>query len=160
MGARGVLPKKRSHLELVGKEGTHRPPKKTSRPRPRPVAPIKPRWLDRYAASVWDRLVRELEPLGMLNPTARELMISFCTTASVNFNAYKALTPNRRRGPDVLDRGRREGELVRAKAWGILRESSKLLDQLGRSLVIPNPAALLRAELPEEHDPDDESDLD
>ena len=93
MGARGVPSKKRSHLALVGKEGTHRPPKKTSRARAWPVAPVKPRWLDRYAASVWDRLVRELEPLGMLNPATRELLIAYCQAASVNFNAYKADRP-------------------------------------------------------------------
>lgn len=159
MGARGYLPKRKSHLELVGKEGTHRPPKTTSRPRPRPIAPIKPRWFDAYASRVWDRVVAELEPLGMLNPTMRELLISYCTTASVNYNAYRELTPNRSVGPHILEPGYR-GELARAKAWGIHRESSKLLDQLGRSLVLPNPNALLRAELPEEIDPADESDLD
>ena len=59
-----------------------------------------------------------------------------------------------------LERGARNGEPVRAKVWGIVRESSKLLDQLARALVIPHPAALLRAELPEDADADDESDLD
>ena len=96
----------------------------------------------------------------MLNPATRELMISYCEAASVNFNAYRALTPNRRQGPDVLEANYRNDGLVRAKAWGILRESAKLLDQLGRSLVLPNPSALLRAELPDEVDTDDESDLD
>jgi hypothetical protein len=104
--------------------------------------------------------VTELEPLGMLNPTTREILATYCVTASVNFNAYKAMTPNKKRGPDVIVPGARNGEPVRSKSWGIFRESAALLESLGKALVLPHPNTLLRAELPSEFDEDDESDLD
>ena len=125
----------------------------------RPKAPRKPDWLDEYGSRVWDRLIAELEPLGILNPSHRELLAAYCQIASVSFAAWKQLTPNRERGPDILVPGRdaRDSQ-IRAKPWGILRESAALLDTLSKSL-LTSPAALMRADLPSFED-DDESDLD
>jgi phage terminase small subunit len=115
--------------------------------------------LDEYGSRVWDRLVDELEPQGILNPSQRELLAAYCQIASVNVAAWKELSPNRERGPDILVAGRDDRDSqVRSKAWGILRESAALLDKLSRSL-LTSPAALMRAELPAFED-DDESDLD
>lgn len=125
----------------------------------RPIRPRKPDWLDEYGSRVWDRTVAELEPLGILNPSHRELLAAYCEVASVNFAAWKELTPNKERGPEVLVAGRdQRDEHVRSKAWGILRESAALLDKLSKSLVL-SPSALMRAELPY-FDNEDESDLD
>ena len=155
MGERGPLPK---NVTPIRADVGHQPAPARTR-RARPVAPPKPSWLDDYGSRVWDRLVAELEPLGVLNPSHRELMIAYCEAASVNKRAWQQLMTNKRRGPDVLTPGRNPADdMVRAKAWGIVRESAALLDKLAKSL-IASPAALLRAEIPEFYD-EDEDDLD
>ena len=108
---------------------------------------------------MWDRLIAELEPLGILNPSQRELLAAYCAIASVNFAAWKVLSSSKKRGPEILVAGRdgRDSQ-VRSKAWGILRESAALLDTLSKSL-LTSPAALLRAELPPFED-EDVSDFD
>jgi len=80
----------------------------------RPIRPRKPDWFDEYGSRVWDRIVTELEPLGILNPAQRELLAAYCEVASVNFAAWKELTPSKERGPDVLVAGRdqRPGVMV------------------------------------------------
>jgi P27 family predicted phage terminase small subunit len=160
MGERGPLKDNVVAIDR-GAGATHRPAP-ASRPRPRPIRPVKPQWLDEYAARVWDRAIEELERLGMVNPTTRELLISYCQAASSNHAAYRALTPNKSRGPDVLTRGRSKSDMHRGvvnPAWRVVYQSAALLERLGKALVLPHPAALLRAEMPEVAD-EDESDLD
>ena len=155
MGRRGPLPSGVTPIRA----GIGRRHASTSSRRGRPVAPRKPEWLDEYGSRVWDRLVVELEPLGILNPSQRELLAAYCQIASVNFAAWKEISPNKAQGPDILVAGRDDRDsLVRSKAWGILRESAALLDRLSKSL-LTSPAALMRAELPPLED-EDESDLD
>lgn len=155
MGSRGPLPQ---NVTPIRAEVGHRPAPARTR-RARPAAPSRPDWLDEYGARVWDRLIAELEPLGVLNPAQREIIAAYCMAASVNRSAWRELTPNKRRGPDILQAGRHpEDDLVRSKAWGILRESAALLDRLSRSL-LTSPASLLRADIPDWTLPDD-ADLD
>lgn len=155
MGKRGPLPR---GVTPIRAELGHRQAPTSSRGG-RPLAPRRPVWLDEYGSRVWDRLIAELEPLGILNPSHRELLAAYCAVASVNFAAWKELSPNKGRGPDILVPGRDDRDSqVRSKAWGILRESAALLDTLSKSL-LTSPAALMRAELPSFED-DDESDLD
>ncbi|KKL12243.1 hypothetical protein LCGC14_2537710 [marine sediment metagenome] len=155
MGKSGPLPRNVSPIRAdVG----HRPAPARSR-RARPTPPSAPNFLDDYALRVWDRIIRELEPLGILNPSQRELLAAYCEVASVNRNAIIALTPNKRRGPDVNVPGANRGDrAVRNPAWMTLRESSALLTRMSSAL-LTSPAALMRAELPDYED-DDESDLD
>lgn len=155
MGKRGPLPQ---NVTPIRAEVGHRPAPSRAR-RARPVAPLAPEWLDRYGRRVWDRVVAELEPLGILNPSQRELLAAYCQAASVNFAAWKALTPNKTRGPDVLSAGRRDKDpVVKNPALSVLNQSARILDQLSRSL-LTSPAALMRAELPD-YVLTDESDLD
>lgn len=155
MGSRGPLPQ---NVTPIRAEVGHRPAATRAR-RARPVAPSKPPWLDEYGGRVWDRVVAELEPMGVLNPAHREILAAYCMAASANRRAWELLTPNKRRGPDVLVAGRHpDDDAVRSKAWGILRESAAVLDRLSKSL-LTSPAAMLRAEIPDMSD-DDDSDLD
>ena len=155
MGKRGPLPKGVAPIRA----GIDRRQVSASSRRERPKAPRKPEWLDQYGSRVWDRLIAELEPLGIINPSQRELLAAYCAVASVNFAAWKQLSPNKERGPDILVAGRDDRDpQVRSKAWGILRESAALLDNLSKSL-LTSPAALMRAKLPLFED-EDVSDLD
>ncbi len=155
MPARGPQPK---NVTPIRADVGHRPAPARSR-RARPTPPVAPRWLDTYARRVWDRVVAELEPLGVLNPSQREVLAAYCEVASVHFNAYKAMTPNRERGPDVLAAGsNRSDRAVRNPAWATMRESARLLTEMSK-ILLTNPASLMRAELPDYTD-DDESDLD
>ena len=155
MGKKGPLPKNVSPIRAdVG----HRPAPSRSR-RARPMAPQVPPWLDDYAARVWKRVVAELEPLGVLNPSQREILAAYCEVASVNHSAYREIMTNKHRGPDVSVPGANRGDrAVRHPAWMTLRESSALLTRMS-TVLLTNPAALMRAELPDYED-DDESDLD
>jgi P27 family predicted phage terminase small subunit len=155
MGERGPLPQ---NVTPITAEVGHRPAPARSR-RARPVPPTRPDFLDDYALRVWDRLVRELEPLGILNPSQREILAAYCEVASVNRNAYLAMVASKRRGPDVEVPGsNRADRAVRNPAWATLRESAALLTRMSSHL-LTSPAALMRAELPDYSDAD-ESDLD
>jgi P27 family predicted phage terminase small subunit len=155
MGSRGPLPE---NVSPIRAEVGHRPAPARSR-RASPTPPTAPDFLDEYARRVFDRVVRELEPLGILNPSHRELLAAYAEVASVNRNAILALTPNKRRGPDVAIPGsNRADRAVRNPAWSTLRESSALLVRMS-SVLLTSPAALMRAELPD-YEPLDESDLD
>ncbi len=89
----------------------------------------------------------------------REILIVYCEVASVNFAAWKVLSPSDNDGPEILiPSAREDGAQVKNPVLTILNQSAALLDQLSKSL-LTNPAALLRAEIPE-RPTDDESDLD
>ena len=108
---------------------------------------------------MWDRVVGELEPLGILNPSMREILVVYCQAASVNFNAWKALSQSKKDGPKILVASRRgDGARVKNPVLTVFNQSARLLDQLSKSL-LTSPAALMRAEIPEHH-LEDESDLD
>ena len=155
MGSRGPLPE---NVSPIRAEVGHRPAPARSR-RASPTPPTAPDFLDEYAVRVFDRLVRELEPLGILNPSQREILAAYAEVASVNRSAYRALTPSKRRGPDVtLPGSNRADRAVRNPAWSTLRESASLLTRMS-SVLLTNPAALMRAELPD-YEGSDESDLD
>ena len=155
MGSRGPLPE---NVSPIRAEVGHRPAPARSR-RASPTPPTPPDFLDEYALRVFARLVRELEPLGILNPSQRELLAAYASVASVNRASVIALTPNKRRGPDVAVSGsNRADPRVRNPAWSTLRESAALLTRMS-SVLLTNPAALMRAELPD-FESLDESDLD
>lgn len=155
MGERGP---DRSNVSPIRAEVGHKPAPARSR-RARPNPPIAPEWLDAYAHRVWKRVVRELEPLGVLNPSQREVLAAYCGVASVYHNAYRDMVANKRRGPDVTIAGsnRADGR-VRNPSWSTMRESARLLAEMSKILLL-NPASLMRAELPD-YETGDVSDLD
>jgi len=64
MGARGPAKKPEGLRVLEGKTGKQKP--KLNTPRPRPLAPVPPDWLDTPAVELWNELAPKLEPLGLL----------------------------------------------------------------------------------------------
>ena len=89
----------------------------------------------------------------------REILIVYCEVASVNFAAWKLLSQSTKDGPEILlPSAREDGAQVKNPVLTILNQSGRLIDQLSKSL-LTNPAALMRAEIPE-LETEDESDLD
>jgi P27 family predicted phage terminase small subunit len=67
----------------------------------RPARPRKPAWLTDYGGRVWDTVVTELEPLGLLSPVDRDVLAAYCDMASF---AKQARDQLRREG--ITRRGR------------------------------------------------------
>lgn len=76
MGARGPAPRPSALKILEGNPG-HRPINR-SEPKPRPVAPKCPDWLDRRAKAEWRRISPELERLGLLTGIDMTAMAGYC----------------------------------------------------------------------------------
>ncbi|MCH7583294.1 MAG: hypothetical protein IIC72_11770 [Acidobacteria bacterium] len=103
-------------------------------------------------------MVAELEPLGILNPSMREILTVYCEVASVNLAVWKTVSGNKD-GPEILiPSARKDGAQVKNPVLTVLNQSARLLDQRSRSL-LTNPAALMRAETPD-LETGDESNLD
>lgn len=81
MGARGPAPKPPDLKLLEGNPG-HRPIK-TSGPKPRPVAPKCPNWLDSDAKREWKRVAPELEALGLLTQVDMAALAGYCQSYSL-----------------------------------------------------------------------------
>jgi P27 family predicted phage terminase small subunit len=70
-------PRKPTALHLL--EGTSHPgrlPK--NEPKPRPVRPACPRFLNRGARNIWNNLVKELESMGVLTAVDASVLAGYC----------------------------------------------------------------------------------
>jgi P27 family predicted phage terminase small subunit len=76
VGARGPIPKPTALKVLEGNPG--RRPFNGAEPKPRPVVPACPRWLDSEARREWRRVSGELERLGLLTIVDRAALAGYC----------------------------------------------------------------------------------
>lgn len=76
MGARGPSPKPTALKIIQGNPG-HRPLNKRE-PKPAPVAPPCPDWLDADAKREWKRVAPELEKLGLLTRVDMAALAGYC----------------------------------------------------------------------------------
>lgn len=76
MAAIGRPPKPLALKILEGNPG-HRPLNRYE-PKPRPIAPPCPRWLEPEAKREWKRISRELEALGLLTVIDRAVLAGYC----------------------------------------------------------------------------------
>jgi P27 family predicted phage terminase small subunit len=129
---------------------THSTPAAASR-KPRPVAPTRPDWLTPFGQQVWDRVVRELEPLGLLAPVDREVLAAYCDAAAFAREARDRLVA------DGLTQIGQKGETVKSPVFQIWRQSVSVLESFGTRLGL-NPSARLRM-FHELDDPDDDDSL-
>jgi P27 family predicted phage terminase small subunit len=131
---------------------SHSSPKTPAR-KLRPKPPARPSWLTAFGRRVWNRVVRELEPSGLLSPVDRDTLAAFCDAASFARDARDQI---RRDGLTV--RGQ-NGEMVRHPAFMMWRQSVALVESLGTKLAL-NPSARLRllAEMPDDDGNDDDLD--
>ena len=116
-------------------------------------APSMPTWLTPYGKSVWRRTVKELEPLGLLNPADRETLAAFCDAASFTKDTRDLLVA------DGLTRVGQRGETVKHPMFQVWRQSTSVVESLGSTFGM-NPAARLRLLADRPDDLDDDDDLD
>lgn len=76
MGRRGPAPKP-TRLRLIEGNPSKRPLNRNE-PKPRPVRPPCPRWLNAEAHREWRRIVPELEVLGLLTMVDRAVLAGYC----------------------------------------------------------------------------------
>ena len=154
MGRRGPIPRKYPDNLARLRSGVSHSQTKDATRKLRPKPPARPSWLSPFGARVWNRVVRELEPLGLLSVVDRDTLAGYCDAASFARDARGQI---RREGLTV--RGQ-NGEMVRHPAFMIWRQSLAMVESLGKLLAL-NPSARLRMlhEL-DAQDLDDDSDLD
>lgn len=78
MGARGPAPKPTQLKILAGNPGHQK--LNTNEPKPRPIAPKCPSWLDREAKREWRRVAPELEALGLLTLVDMAALAGYCAS--------------------------------------------------------------------------------
>jgi P27 family predicted phage terminase small subunit len=90
MGARGPAPKP-THLKLLeGNPGKR--PLNQNEPKPKPIAPKPPSWLDKEAKKEWKRVAPELERLGLLTVVDGAALAAYCQAYSRWVEAEKFLS--------------------------------------------------------------------
>lgn len=80
MGARGPAPKPTALKVLDGNPG--RRPLNLNEPKPRPIAPDCPSWLDAGAKREWRRIAPALERLGLLTEIDGAALAAYCQSYS------------------------------------------------------------------------------
>jgi P27 family predicted phage terminase small subunit len=80
MRGRKPIPSK-IHLLQGGKKKTHRKPNDRE-PKPPTIIPKCPRHLDREARAEWRRMIKELEPLGILTKLDKAVFAVYCQAYS------------------------------------------------------------------------------
>lgn len=78
MGRRGPKPKP-THLRVLEGNPSKRP-LNTNEPKPAPIAPQCPDWLDDEAKAEWNRVEPELERLGLLTVVDGTALAGYCQT--------------------------------------------------------------------------------
>jgi P27 family predicted phage terminase small subunit len=111
---------KPTQLRIIEGNPGHRPLQKNE-PKPTPVAPTRPDWLDPEAKREWGRIVPELERLGLLTLVDRGALAAYCQAWGRAVQAEKVLaggltftTPNGyvQQRPEVA---------IAQKSWQLVR---------------------------------------
>jgi P27 family predicted phage terminase small subunit len=87
MGYRGPIPKPTQLKVLEGNPGKR--PLPANEPKPKPVAPKCPSWLDKEAKREWRRVVPELSRLGLLTVVDGTALAAYCQAYSKWVEAEK-----------------------------------------------------------------------
>jgi len=90
VGRRGPAPEP-TQLRLL-KGNPSKTPVDSEEPKPRPIAPSCPRWLSKDARREWRRLVKELEPLGLLTVIDGMALATLCEEWATYAWAQKVLS--------------------------------------------------------------------
>lgn len=85
-------------------QGTARPDRiKKGEPKPVPLAPDPPAWLDRVAKATWRKYAPMLERLGLLTEADGESLAAYCAAVSRYVAATKRLKKVTRESPDDIE---------------------------------------------------------
>lgn len=81
-------PKKPSNLKILN--GTARPDRMAkNEPKPKPIAPACPSWMDSTAKKEWKRVAKTLEELGLLTQLDMASLAAYCQSYAVYVHAQK-----------------------------------------------------------------------
>lgn len=149
MGARGPVPQPDNVRALRGNPGGHAAP---SRVTAAPSVPDAPSWLDTEAAAEWERVVPDLDALGVLARVDRATLATYCS-AWGKFVAAEQLL----QGDDLVAERRAGNGPAKNPAWQIWREAATTVAALAKELFL-TPNARLRSVRPEAAD-DQEDDI-
>lgn len=83
-------PPKPTHLKVLAGNPGKRPLNKDE-PKPKPIAPKPPSWLDKEAKREWKRVAPELERLGLLTVVDGAALAAYCQAYSMWVAAQKAI---------------------------------------------------------------------
>lgn len=124
MGKRGPAKTPSNIVSLRG-DNSHRP-KNTSEPKPPPITPSCPYWLDRRAKNEWKRVVPLLESLGLTAQVYRAPLAAYCQCYSEWVQAnqviqkegltYKTRSGMIRQRPEVAIRQKARNDMLRFAA--------------------------------------------
>jgi P27 family predicted phage terminase small subunit len=123
MGKRGPAPKPTALRLIEGNRGKR--PLNKSEPKPTPVRPTRPEWMLPEAKREWNRVVPELERMGLLTAVDRAALAAYCQAyaravqaeAVLRKSGISFVTPNgyEQQRPEVAI-ARAEWQMVRAFA--------------------------------------------
>lgn len=139
--------KKPTALKVI--HGTARADRlKANEPKPTPIAPDPPSWLDRTAKAIWRKYAPMLERLGLLTEADGESLAAYCQAVSRYMAAVKRLKKVARESPDDI-------ELIR-KAEVSVEKAEHSMRLLANEFGL-TPAARSRIDVPPEAAKDGES---
>ena len=87
---RGRKPQPTALRLIKGNPGKR--PLPENEPRPAPAAPEMPDWLEGEAAAEWERVVPQLEALGLLAQIHRAVLVTYCTAWADYVELYQDVT--------------------------------------------------------------------
>ena len=127
-------PPKPTRLRVLEGNPSKRP-LHTNEPMPRQGAPDKPDDLSPVASEEWDRIVPELDRLGILSPLDRTMLVVYCEAVEIYTLALAKV-----RESGVLIKGARGSERVKNPALQIVRDFASMIRVFGSDLgLTPRP---------------------
>ncbi len=157
MGKRGPAPTPTNLRVLRGNPGQRALPQ--NEPKPRPVAPARPTWLDPEAKREWKRIAPELERLGLLTALDGAALTAYCETWATFVRARRELRAYVRANKTImLEYVNQAGaaNLMPHPAIKVAREAAAQLKVFAAQFGL-TPAARTGIEVP---GPDEGADLD
>jgi P27 family predicted phage terminase small subunit len=149
MGERGPIGQPDNVRALRGNPGGRPAPKRVTAA---PGIPDAPDWLDEEALAEWDRIVPDLDRLGVLALVDRAALSTYCAAWSVWVRAERLLQED-----DLVAERRAGNGPAKNPAWQIWREAATTASALAKELFI-TPSSRLRSVKPEDND-DGEDDI-
>ena len=146
MGRRGPRPEPTALKVLKGNPGGR--PINDSEPKPQPVAPKCPRWLSKEAKREWRRLVKELEPLGLLTVVDGIALATLCEEWATYAQAQRTLTERGHTYEYVNKAG--EANIIARPEVGIANKSFMAIKAMCAEFgLTPSARSRMRVKLPE-----------
>lgn len=156
MGRRGPPPQPTVLKVLRGNPGKR--PLPENEPKPRPIAPKPPAWLDPEARKEWKRVAPELERLGLLTCVDGAALETYCQHYAIMVRALKELKQHvKEHGTIMVTYTNKAGaeNVVPHPAIKVANEAAKVMRAFALEFGL-TPSARARMALPGKRDEVDE----